>query len=72
MSDYTGSLVFISHPLSFNNRGLNIYYKMRAYSYSLSGYISWKSPNTPDPEGNFSGLDISDLTDIIILGKENY
>ena len=72
MSDYTGSLAFIPYPLNYSNIGINTVYKMRAYSTNLSGYVSWDSPSAPDTEGRFSGLDKSDLSDITILGKENY
>lgn len=72
MSDYTGSLIFNVSPLNFSNKSLNLYYKMRAYSTNLSGYITWRSPNAPDPDANFSGLDKLDLSDIVILKKENY
>jgi hypothetical protein len=68
MADYNNVSLFLP-SLKFSISSANTVYKMRAYSNSLGGYITWYSKNQPDKIGGFSGLEKSDLSDIVILGK---
>ncbi len=68
MADYNNVSLFLP-SLKFSISSANTVYKMRGYSSSLSGYITWYSKIHPDKIGAFSGLERSDLSDIVILGK---